>query len=205
MITHGDRVIARLLAGEGNNSRCLTKLHLLKSLHMTTEVGVCNGLGFPLRRVTVELPDPVSDSLLGVLLCVGVIIQAFSITERGKTCKKLKIPFFLLLPPLLLSFHCGLLVVVYVLTSLPHCSSGALSSCGVFFVYSSMLRCFIGVLYCGGFFMRLCSLPLCLIGCLPLSWGGAVVGVDVELICVGGVCQKDSIVGWSAGSGRLLP
>ena len=72
-------------------------------------------------------------------------------------------------------------------------------------MYASMLRCFIGVMFCGGFFMRRCALPLCLKGSLPLSWCVVVVGVGVEVISVVGVCQKDSIVGWSAGSGCVIP
>ena len=74
-------------------------------------------------------------------------------------------------------------------------------------MYSSMLHCIIGVLYFGGFLMRCCSLPLWLIGCFPLPLSGYVVWVDVEVVvvCVCGVCQNDSIVGWSAGTGYLCP
>ena len=53
-----------------------------------------------------------NDRLLGVLLCVRVFIQAFSITTNDDICKNLKIIFFILLLPLLLSFRWGLLVAV---------------------------------------------------------------------------------------------
>ena len=110
--------------------------------------------------------------------------------------------FFLSLLLLLLSFRWVLLVAVFVLHSLPRRSSGAPLSVGVLCVYSSMLCCLIGVLYCGGFFMRCCSLPLCLIGCLASPWVVVVwVGVEVLVVYVCGVCQNDSIVGWSANRG----
>ena len=156
---------------------------------MTPEVCVCNGLGFSI---------PMSDRLLGVLLCVRVLIQAFSLTTHGDTCKNSKILFFLLL---LLCFRWGLLVAVIILPSSPRCSSGAPPSGGVLCVYSSMLRCFIDVLYCGEVFMRCCSLPLCLIGCLLLPFGGVVDGVDVEVVvaCVCGSARMTlSLVGPSA-------
>ena len=55
--------------------------------------------------------------------------------------------------------------------------------------------------------MRFCSLPLCLIGCLASPWVGVVVWVDVQVVvvCVRGVCQNDSFVGWSTDSGCLYP
>ena len=54
------------------------------------------------------------------------------------------------------------------------------------------------VFYCGGFLYDA-------VGCLFLSWVVVVMWVDVEVVvvCVCGVCQNESIVGWSAVSGYL--
>ena len=141
------------------------------------------------------------DRLSGVLCCVWLSILAFSTVMRGETCKNLKYYYYYYYyyyyfcsPSLLVH------VAILILLSLPHCPSGAPLFGTVLWVYSSILGFFIGGLYRCGCFMRCCSLPLCLKDCFPLLWGGVFVGVGVEVVCVCGVFQNNSIVGWSACS-----
>ena len=65
-----------------------------------------------------------------------------------------------------------------------------------------LLCCIASLMICivAGFSCDAVSLPLCLISCLVLSWDGVFVGIGAEVVCVCGVCQNDSIVGWSEDS-----
>ena len=132
----------------------------------------------------------------------GVGYASIFYNFRGVTCKHLNNIFLSLL---LVYFPLGLLIAAFCLSLFPSCAAGASLAGVVLSLYSSMLRCFVGVLYCVGFNVRCCSLPSCLMGCLPLLCDFFFVAIGVEVLCVYGVCQIDTIFGWSTRSGCLLP
>ena len=123
-------------------------------------------------------------------------MQTLSTTTRDATFNKIIIPFHLLL--IQLSFRL-LLTTVSNSGSLRWPSAPPVG--GVLCMSSFMPRCTSGVLYGVVFILRYFSLFWGLISLLNFVFGLLVFDFDcvVVVTSAGRVCQKDSIVGWSAG------